>query len=283
MIIDFHTHIFPDALRNDRAKYFEGEPSFKGIYGDPTARMAGQEDLIAVMDEDGVDLSVAFGFPWSNHEIAMAHNDYIIEAQARHQTRIAGFGSFDIMAPWALKEAERCLNSGLHGLGELAVYGRGFDDKALAVLADLGRICNNKNVPLLIHVNEPIGHKYPGKAPLNLKMILSLVEVLSGVKVVLAHWGGGLFFYNLLKKEVPQALANVYFDTAASPFLYQPHIYDIAQQITGPEKILFGSDYPLIKPSRYFKEMGQANLSDNVVRYIKGESAKALLSKLPVS
>ena len=91
-----------------------------------------------------------------------------------------------------------------------------------------------------------------------LKMIYDLVQASAGVKLILAHWGGGLFFYNLLKREVPDSLTDVYFDTAASPFLYKPEIYRLAGNIMGPRKILFGSDYPLIPPSRYFRERGCA-------------------------
>ena len=96
-------------------------------------------------------------------------------------------------------------------------------------------------------------------------------------RIVLAHWGGGLFFFNLLKKEVKEQLRNVYFDTAASPFLYDPEIYRIAIQLVGAEKILFGSDYPLLAPVRYFKELEAANLTDAEREQICGLNAARLL------
>ena len=68
--------------------------------------------------------------------------------------------------------------------------------------------------------------------------------------------------YELLKKETKQILSRVAYDTAASPFLYDPSIYAIAVQIVGARRILFGSDYPLIAPDRYFEEMEVAGLSD---------------------
>ena len=42
--------------------------------------MASAEDLIAVMDEDGVDVAVAMGIGWSDYDTAREANDYIIEA-----------------------------------------------------------------------------------------------------------------------------------------------------------------------------------------------------------
>jgi len=280
MIIDVHTHIFPKEVRDDREMFFVGEPAFTDIYQDPKSRLAGAFDLIQAMDQDGVDMSLAFGFPWSNEEKAKVHNDYILEAQERYPGRIMGLASFSVKQDWAESEAERAIESGLYGLGELAVYGGGWDDRVRDTIVALGGLCRSKDLPFLLHVNEPVGHKYPGKTPMNLKMVYDLVLALKGVKLILAHWGGGLFFFNLMKREVPEALTDVYFDTAASPFLYRPEIYRLAGSIIGPRKILFGSDFPLIRPGRYFREMTSEDLESEAENMIKGGAAARLLSHL---
>ena len=77
--------------------------------------------------------------------------------------------------------------------------------------------------------------------------------------------------------EVKKALQNVYFDTAASPFLYQPQIYTLVSQLVGAEKILFGSDYPLLPPSRLLREISATALTDEEKRLITGENARKLL------
>ena len=92
-----------------------------------------------------------------------------------------------------------------------------------------------------------------------------------------------MFFFNLLKKEVKESLKNVYFDTAASPFLYDPAIYRSAVQIVGAEKILFGSDYPLIKPRRYFEEMKSSGLPRSEMKRICGDNAARMLNRSPLS
>ena len=76
---------------------------------------------------------------------------------------------------------------------------------------------------------------------------------------------------------------NVYFDTAASPFLYDPSIYRIAKELVGLEKILFGTDFPLLKPTRYFGELQASGLSEEEIACICGENAKKLLKIGPVS
>jgi len=93
---------------------------------------------------------------------------------------------------------------------------------------------------------------------------------------VLAHWGGGIFFYSVLKKEVKEVLHNVYYDTAASPFLYDPRIYRLAIEMAGLDKILLGTDYPLIKPKRYFQELEAAGLSREEIEQIGGGNAMRL-------
>jgi predicted TIM-barrel fold metal-dependent hydrolase len=122
-----------------------------------------------------------------------------------------------------------------------------------------------------------VGHLYPGKTPNTLAQIYQLISRFARTKIVLAHWGGGLFFFNLLKKEVKENLKNVFFDTAASPYLYAPEIYAVARDIIGLEKILFGSDYPLLPPARYFSEMEEAGLAKHQIKDICGINAARLL------
>jgi len=184
---------------------------------------------------------------------------------------------FDPFSKEAVPEAVRCMEGGLSGIGEIAFYESGIDDTALDRLFPLMEICRDKDLPFLIHTNEPVGHIYPGKTPNTMKQIYNLVKRFPENKIVLAHWGGGIFFFNLLKKDVKESLKNVYFDTAASPFLYDTQIYRYAKEIAGLDKILFGSDFPLLKPTRYFKELEKTGLSKNQIESICGRNAARLL------
>jgi predicted TIM-barrel fold metal-dependent hydrolase len=108
--------------------------------------------------------------------------------------------------------------------------------------------------------------------------IYQMVKRFSENKIILAHWGGGILFYHILKKEVRAVLKNVYYDTAASPFLYDTEVYPLAVRLAGLEKILFGSDYPLIPPSRYKKEFELAGLAQHEINSISGLNAAKLLN-----
>ncbi len=277
MIIDFHTHIFPKAIRENRETYFPSEPAFKLLYSSPQSKLVGAKEIVNSMDEQGVDTSVIFGFPWKSKEIFQFHNDYIMEAVERYPERLIGLCCFDPLNKEAVAEAVRCLEGGLAGIGEIAFYQSGIDNAALDKMTPLMEICHDRDLPFLIHTNEPVGHIYPGKTPNTLKQIYNLVNRFSENKIVLAHWGGGIFFFNLLKKDVKESLKNVYFDNAASPFLYDPQIYRYAKEIAGLDKILFGSDFPLLKPARYFKELEKTGLSKDQIESICGRNAARLL------
>ena len=281
MIIDFHTHVFPPAFREDRSILFSGEPAFASIYDSAGARLAGTSDLIRSMDEEGVQWSVIFGFPWENPENYRRHNDYIVESVRRHPDRLKGLCCFSPLASGAAEEAGRCIESGLAGVGELAVYGSGLTPEVIESMNGVMEVCSGRNVPVMLHTNESVGHEYAGKAPMTLREIYSFLKTYPDNRIILAHWGGGIFFYALMKKEVRDVLRNVWFDTAASPFLYTPEIYRIAGEVIGFEKILLGTDYPLLGPERYFREIASSGIPSDAVEKIKGGNAASLLG-LPV-
>jgi predicted TIM-barrel fold metal-dependent hydrolase len=279
MIVDAHTHIFPEKIRKNREKYFTDEPAFKKLYESPKSRLIGAREMLASMDDSRVDKTVVFGFPWKDSLHYKQHNDYISEVVSRYPQRFIGLGCFDPFSEGVVEEARGCLQKGgLSGIGELAFYQNGIENSSLSRLEPVMEICRGLDLPVLIHTNEPIGHSYPGKTPNTLAQIYQLIQTFPQNKIVLAHWGGGLFFFSLLKKEVKASLKNVYFDTAASPYLYDADVYRLAVERVGVEKILFGSDFPLLPPARYFDEMKTVGLSEDEMQKICGLNAAALFN-----
>ncbi len=278
MVIDFHTHLFPREIRENREAYFPSEPDFKLLYDSPRAKLSGAHRLIEIMDEQQVERSVVFGFPWKNPETVKSHNDYILKSAENAKGRLIPFACLNPQNDSAAAEAERCIENGFAGIGELAAYAAGFDSALLKRLEPVMAVCRDRKLPVLIHVNEPVGHVYPGKVPMELNQILMLIKSYPDNQLVLAHWGGGIFFFSLAKKGIKEHLHNVYFDTAASPFLYEPAIYRIAVEIIGAEKILFGSDYPLIEPNRCYAELKMSGISPAEVKKISGGNAARILN-----
>ncbi|UQZ89677.1 amidohydrolase [Deltaproteobacteria bacterium Smac51] len=276
-VIDVHVHLTPPDITGGRDSFLDGEGAWTDLYRDPRARMVTTCDLLAMMDEEGVDKALVMGFPWSNEDTARKHNEWLLEQTEKHPGRLYPLASFDILAPWARRHAEDMLEAGMFGLGELALYDRGFGEDELEILADLGSMCREHDRVLLMHVNEPIGHQYPGKAPLEIGQIDALVRRCQGVKLILAHFGGGLPLLAALKKEVKEYLANVRFDTAAMPFLYNPAALPMAFKVLEPKHFFLGTDFPLLKPSRYRKYLIEAGLDEDVINQIMGGAAAEFL------
>ena len=86
--------------------------------------------------------------------------------------------------------------------------------------------------------------EHPGNRPTQLNDFVQMARQNRSLSLILAHWGGGLPFFELNPRLRP-ILRNVLYDTAAGPLLYDPRIFRTAVDLVGPSKILFGSDYPL--------------------------------------
>jgi len=270
MIIDCHTHIFPDEVRKNRETFCQRDRVFSSVYTNPKARLVGAEDLIASMDESGIEQSVICGFPWGEPDLCALHNQYLFDSASRHPHRLIPFILLLYSDPeWSAKELEQGIKNGTKGVGEIALYDREMTVRDIEVMKPIFREMEQKKIPLLLHANEHLGHSYPGKGTTPLEVFYQLALTFPSLPILLAHWGGGLLFYELMP-EVAKAMKNVYYDTAASPFLYSKKIYGVAKEIVGVEKIIFGSDFPLVRPRRYFQELEESGLSNEDQKKILG-------------
>jgi predicted TIM-barrel fold metal-dependent hydrolase len=240
--------------------------------------MIGVEDLIASMDESGIERSVVCGFPWSHPDLCSFHNDYLTEAASRYTGRLIVFVTLLFSHPdWSEKEWDRKRKEGAEGVGEIAFYRQAMIPLHIQAMKPLLDQLEREKIPLLMHTNERIGHPYPGKGPTPLERFYEFILSYPDLPILLAHWGGGLLFYELMP-EVAKSTKNVYYDTAASPFLYSQKIYRVAREIMGVEKILFGSDFPLISPQRYFRELEESGLAREDQEKILGLNFAKLLT-----
>jgi predicted TIM-barrel fold metal-dependent hydrolase len=277
VIIDFHTHVFPPEIKKHRNKYIERDPCFAILYSDPKARIATADELIASMDEAGVDISVILNIGWTTHELCVETNDYIIDAVARYPQRLVGFGAVQPQSPKAAAaEIERCARAGIKGVGEMRPDIQLFDLCDEMIMEPLAEVLKAHNLILLIHASEPIGHEYPGKGGITPDILYPFITSFPDLTVVCAHWGGGLPFYALMP-EVKKAMGNVYFDSAASPFLYRPEVYNQVIQLVGDDRVLFGSDYPLLAPRRLLDEIEALGLAEESQSRLLAGNALRLL------
>jgi len=280
MIVDAHVHLLPERVRKDRSRYCANDPSFGSVYSSEKARLVSEDEILEYLDKSGIDKAVVFGFPWENPDLAQQNNDEVWAFYQRHPSRIIPFAVLPCgKREAAKKEAARTLEGGFFGLGELAMYHQGWSLADFEALSPSLRLAQSKKVPVVIHVNEPVGHHYPGKIPVDFRGLLRIIGAHPEVDFILAHFGGGLFFYALMP-EVARILERTYLDTAASPYLYDSRVFEVALTIVGPEKILFGSDYPLLPMPRYVKELDTAGIDGRVREGILGKNVLRLLPRV---
>ena len=275
MIVDFHTHIFPPQVRDQRQEYLRRDPTFAEMYANPRAKIAMASDLLRSMDKSGVDVSVALGFAWREHELCHRHNNYLLEAAARSSGRIVPFCTLNPQEEEAEEEAARCARVGARGLGEIRPESQGWDLNGPAG-ERLARLALQYGLILLFHVTEPVGHAYPGKRGGSLGAFYEFVVRHPEVDMVGAHLAGGLPFYASMP-EVREALAHLHVDTAAQPLLYGRAAYGLLGRLIGSERVLLGSDYPLISQSRQIDEVRSGVPDVDAQQLILGSNAERLL------
>lgn len=273
-IVDAHVHIFPEEIVRHRERFILRDPWFAQLYATDRARLATVHDLIQSMDGAGIDLSIACGFPWRDLGLCRYHNDYLCEAARAFPDRIAWLA---IVSPSAGDAAVRALDAayddGASGLGELNADAQAFDLDQPHHLAPLAEVCQVRGKPVMFHVSEPIGHNYPGKGESIPAKLLKVLEAYPDLKVVAAHWGGGLPFYELMP-EIRTAAVNLVYDSAASTYLYDHKVFETTVDLVGANRVLFASDYPVLKQAPLLKTVQERpGFSEFVLTSILGENA----------
>jgi predicted TIM-barrel fold metal-dependent hydrolase len=239
--------------------------------------MATAEELIAEMDNAGVDISVTFSFGWTDPGLIEETNSYVIDAMNRYPGRIYGMAVLQpMLGARAVRELERCARAGMIGLGELMPHGQGYKLSDVQLLMPVMEVVRQYQLLVLSHCSEPVGHIYPGKGNVSLHDIVTFLTAFPDVRFIAAHWGGGLPFYSLMP-EIQRITANVWYDTAATVYLYQQRIFPIVANLVGAERILFASDYGLLRQERIITHIKQSGLNAEEVRMVLGGNAQLLL------
>jgi uncharacterized protein len=272
--IDVHVHVeadqhghrsMDDELLAAASKYFKGDP-----YHPTVPQIADDyraQQMAAVIFT--VDSELATGHPaLSNEEIA--------DAAAAHSDVLIPFGSIDPARGVAgVRAARRLVES--HGV-------RGFkfhpsiqafepnDPKVYPLYEELQSL----GVPALFHTGQTgIGSGLPGGRGIKLRysdpMLLDDVAAdFPQLTIIMAHpsvpWQDAAI-------SVAQHKANVYIDLSGwSPKYFPPQLVRAANSLL-KTKVLFGSDYPLLRPERWIRDFEQLEIRDDVKPLIMKQNA----------
>jgi hypothetical protein len=258
-ILDAHVHLYAPEAAADPAGWgnSRGEPGWVACVA-PVGRRSIQgwstpEALIAHMDEAGVAACILQGWYWQRQETCELQNAWYREWVARYPGRLIAFASVQPAAGRrALVCLERSLDAGMRGIGELLPQAQGYtlDDPWFLKVVE---VAEARRLPITLHATDPEAGAAAGPAT-PLGPLVGLARDHPKATFILAHLGGGLAFRGLPGGEpLPE---NLYFDTAAAPLLYDTGVYRRAVDRVGAERILYGSDYPLLVHPRKKREPG---------------------------
>ncbi|MDR0630080.1 MAG: amidohydrolase [Treponema sp.] len=276
--IDFHVHVTPPEISAQVHRYAEKEPYFALLSASPYNKFATADEVVQELDRTGFDQAVIFGFSFRDMGLCRAVNDYVIAQVRKYPRRLIGYMALVPNHRDMEQELDRGHRAGLRGIGELFPAGQGFRIDEGADTRGFAGACLERGLPVLVHTNEPVGHYYPGKTNTPLQALDRFVENNPDLTIIFAHWGGGLLFYEAMPEQ-RKKYRNLYYDTAASVFLYDAGIYRGACALGLEEKILFGSDFPLLSPSRYIKSIEASGISEVPKALLLGGNAERLLGQ----
>lgn len=261
MIIDFHTHCFPEKIAQRAISGLEY--SSGGVMPNTAGTL---HSLLEKMDSDGVDISVVLHIA-TNERQQHSVNDFAAEIQG---DRIISFGSVYPDAPDVLDELERIKELGLFGVKLHPEFQNFYvdDEKMKPIykkISELGLIT-------LFHAGMDVGYRPPYHCTAErLEKALSWFST----PVVAAHLGGLDESQEVIKRLCSKE--NLYLDTAYSyGIVAKPVLSDIIEA-HGIDKILFGSDCPWHRPAWEKKMIDSLELTNDDKEKIYYKNAKKLL------
>lgn len=263
MLIDFHMHLFPDAIA-PRALCRLSATSGLAPVTDGTVR-----GTVKKMDEWGVDGAVVLHIATSPRQQANV-NAFAAAVNKSENGRLYSFGSVHPDSPDALEELGRLRAAGLRGVKLHPDY-QGFDAderRLYALYEEIARL----SLVLVFHAGlDPLSPDHVHCTPAMLARVLRDFPTL---RVVCAHMGG-LRMWDEVETELIGR--QVWLDTSFCAGLLSARQARRLISRHGAERILFGSDCPWQDSATAFHFIDALGLSGRETECIYSANARALL------
>lgn len=257
-LIDFHTHIYPDAIAKKATESIENFYSMK-------AENVGTADrLLEVSRENGIVLSVVL--PVAVKPSGVAHiNDFAAEMQRTHKEFYC-FGTVHAGMENIEAETERLMNMGLHGIKlhpDTQLFD--IDDKRMYPVYEM----IEGKIPLMVHSGD---YRYSYSHPERLRRVM---KDFPRLVTVAAHFGG----WSMPDEGVRclSDMKNCFVDISSSFDRISLRKGAELVSVFGEDRVLFASDFPLGSPTVERENLIKMNISDDVREKITYKNAEGLL------
>ena len=261
MLIDFHTHAFPDRIA--AAAIEKLSRASGGMKPQTDGTISSLKDL---MKTDGVDIAVVQCIatnPKQQHNV----NDFAIGVNA--DPSLYAFGSVHPDAPDVLEELDRIKSAGLKGVKLHPDYQNFFvdDPKMKPIYKKIGEL----GLVTLFHAGQDYGYPPPYHCmPENMKRALKWFDS----PVIAAHWGAAGYCEKVVDTLCGE---NIYFDLSFGYCAMPQCVAQIIVDRHGPDRLVFASDTPWHRPEWEMRLINTLDLSDSDREKIFCINAKRLL------
>jgi uncharacterized protein len=229
LIIDCHTHIFPDK---NAASILENTAK---LFNVPTFGAATAADLLKKMDSCGISHSVIHMVSPTAAGV-LDTNTWLIKLK---QDRLIKFGTLHPAFKKVEEEIIRLKDGGVKGVKfQPDVQQFTPDDKKLtyAIYEALAK----HGLKVMFHVGgEPLPSPRDRSKP---SMILNIARDFPGLKIIAAHLGGLNMWEDVY--EMLAGMPNIYLESSLSYEFIKPVMAEKIMRRHGHDKIFFGTDYP---------------------------------------
>lgn len=262
MVIDFHTHTFPDRI----AKASIGSLSkCSGITPRTDGTVKGLADSMA---KDGIDLSVILPVVTKETQFETVNNVAAKICEAGNG--LLSFGGIHPDCSEIRQKMRRIRELGLKGIKIHPAYQKVYMDdiRYLRIL----EAATEEDLVIAVHAGVDIGLPKPVYAAV--ERIKRAVREVKPRKLVLAHLGGWKEWDAVEELLVGE---DVYFDTAfLEDYIDDGQLFRIIRD-HGAERILFGTDCPWSGQRESVERLEKLPLSEEEKRLIFSENATKLL------
>ncbi len=281
MIIDIHTHVFPDRIAPAAIEKLRAASHVRAFTDGTQAR------LKASMAAAGVDCSIVLPAATNPRQVSHLNDAALRIHEKRRETGIDSFGGIHPDLETWEQELERLRDAGIRGVKLHPPYQEADidDEKYIRILKKAAAL----GLAVLTHAGLDVG--LPGAEQATPDKIRRAIDLAGDVTLILAHMGGWRC-WEAVEKLLPGY--PVYLDTAFSLGPMTPcgdGFYRTEKELErlsdagfmqlvrafGARRVLFGSDSPWEDPRDTLNRLRALPLSEEEKARILGGNAAALL------
>lgn len=256
--IDFHSHVYPDAIAPKAAQ------SIREFYhlGDDT--IDGRVDsLLSYGDQAGIDRFVIL--PVAMRPSRTRHiNDFILQEVAK-QPRFYGFGTVHAGMENITGEVQYIMDQGLRGIKmhpDSQVFA--IDDPRLFPVYEMIQ----DKLPVIFHMGD---RRFDYSHPARLRRVLDFFPRL---QVIAAHFGG-YTMYEVAAEELKGK--ECFFDVSSSLMFMEEGVAERYINHYGADRFVYGSDFPMWNPVKEMERFLKLKLTDDQFEQIAHITAEEIL------